>query len=144
MKSVKPIVLLSFLFFASVVADDFTEPITNDISHKVNEVDDIDDSDYDFDDNDEDEDIVYTTGMISAKSPPPPPVVSLPSSQSLIKSPPSIQVSSCKKWRCGMNGYIPIWKSNVPVFCTKDYLKLPVMDKAYCQTNFCQQVCASF
>lgn len=138
MKSVKPVVLLSFLFFASVIATDVSETSDNsEFTNDLADFDDIDnsqnyadaDEDYQGDDN---EDIIYR-GMVSAK---PPPVVN--TSPSLIKAP------VCKKWRCNMNGYIPIWKPNVTPFCSKDYLKLSIQNKAFCQTNYCVQVCSAF
>ena len=135
MKNFKPIVLLSFLFFTSVISDDFSQPLVD-----SNEVADFDDSeDFDFDniddfDNDENEDIVYT-GMVSTNP------KTTPNSP---KAPVVAPVVTCKKWRCSMNGYIPNWKPNVPSLCTKDYVKLSINYKAYCQDNFCEKVCEKF
>ena len=135
MKIITPVILLSFIFFAAVAANDFTEP---DADYELDALEDSDDmlgNDFDYDDG-ENEDIVYT-GMVSAK----PPTPSLPTSSSMIKSPsPPV----CKKWRCSMNGYIPNWKPNAISFCTKDYLKLSIYNKAYCQENYCEKTCASF
>ena len=49
MKSVKPIVLLSFLFFASVIADDLSDPISTN-NNEISDYEDSDDFDYDYDD----------------------------------------------------------------------------------------------
>jgi len=151
MRSVKPILLLSFLLFASTLAEDFSEPLNNDVSN-------IEESDFDDDfgledyDDDENEDIIYS-GMISNKKSPPPPPPSfgsiLPSSSSFVKAPvpiqkSPIQINTCKRWRCQLNGYTPIWNSNAPSFCKDNYQKLSMDKKADCQKNFCYQVCASF
>lgn len=138
MKNMKPIVLLSFLFFASVIA----EPLDYESSNEVADLDNSDDfydedqvADADYDD--ENEDIIFG-GMVSAKPQSPPPKF-LPSAPSLIKAPPP-----CKKWRCQLNGYTPIWLPSVSSYCKDNYDKLGIMAKANCQDQFCQKVCASF
>lgn len=156
MKSVKPIVLLSFLFFASVIADDYSEPISsnNDLTVFDENEDLVNDDGADEDYNsDENEDIVYTN-MISKKTPSPPPPVKFPSSSTLIKSPhpsssynfpsSSFTPPTCKKWRCKLNGYVPIWTSSVTDFCKDNYSKLGWQQKANCQDQFCVKVCEKF
>jgi len=140
MKSVKPIVLLSFLFFASVVA----EPISNANSNDIADYDDSDDFDFDNYDDGEDEDIIYTN-MISSRPSPTPPAIKVTSS-TLIKSPPAPPTTPppCKKWRCTMNGYTPIWKSDVSAACKNNYAKMGIMTKAVCQDQFCVKVCEKF
>jgi len=144
MKSVKPVVLLSFLFFVAVASNDFREAEADYEVSDLEERDDVLGDDYDYDDGDN-EDIIYS-GMISSKPAPNPP--SRPSSPSLIKSPPSsfapIQPPPCKKWRCRLNGYVPIWTASVSSLCKDNYAKLGIMAKANCQDQFCQKVCASF
>ena len=146
MKSVKPILLLSFLFFASVIADDFSEPVAN--LESSNEIEDYDDSDeFDFDDLDfgnEDEDIVYTN-MIS-KKPPPSPTSGLSNSKvqpvsNFIPAGNTVSSQMCKKKRCKLNGYIPIWNSDVTALCRDNYSKLSWSSKASCQERYCMQVC---
>ncbi len=146
MKSVKPILLFSFLLFAGVFASDFDEHIVN--NNELADYNDSDDLDL-SDDEDfaaDDEDIIYS-GMISAKPPPtPPPVNRLPSSSSLVKTPtaPPTTPPPCKKWRCKMNGYTPIWTSKVSSYCKDNYAKLGIMAKASCQDQFCEKVCEKF
>ena len=143
MKSVKPIVLLSFLFFASIIADDLSDPISTN-NNEISDYEDSDDFDYDYND-DDDEDIIYT-GMISAKPAPTPPPVKGNTSPSLIKTPvaPPTTPPPCKKWRCSMNGYIPKWKPDVSVACRDNYSKMGIMTKAVCQDQFCEKVCEKF
>jgi len=156
MRSVKPIVLLSFLFFASVIADDFSEPISTNSDVEDfdgNEDYDVNDSDVEDYDSDENEDIVYSN-MISKRPPLPPPPTKYTSSASLIKSPPpsssyippssSFTPPTCKKWRCKLNGYVPIWTSSVTAFCKDNYSKLGWQQKANCQDQFCVKVCEKF
>jgi len=135
MKSVKPIVLLSFLFFASVIADDFSEPVAN--FESSNEIEDFDDSDeFDFgadmDFGNEDEDIVNTEGARV-----------LPSSPNLIKAPaaPST-VPVCKKYKCKMNGNNLVWDPLLfaPSNCKQNYEKLANVLKFRCQA-FCVKEC---
>lgn len=144
MKSIKPIVFISFLFFAAVAANDFTEP---EADYEVSDLEDSDDmlgEDFGYDAG-ENEDIIYSR-MISAKPVAKPP--RLPSSPILIKSPPSsftpTQPPVCKKWRCRLNGYTPIWVSYAPTFCTQNYGKLSWQAKAKCQDDYCQKTCVSF
>ncbi len=145
MKSVKPILLLSFLFFASVIADDYSEPIStnNEVENfDSNEDYGLEDSDVEDYDSDENEDIIYTN-MISKKTPSPPPPLKYPSSASLIKSPPTTP-PPCRKWRCSMNGYVPKWKPDVSAACRDNYSKMGIMTKAVCQDQFCVKVCEKF
>lgn len=139
MKIITPVILLSFIFFAAVAANDLKE---------ANLEKDLEKDDYDFDDDDytsdDNEDIIYSN-MISQKKPttPPPPTI-LPSSQTLIRSPSQITPPNCKKWRCKMNGYTPNWTQFVSSFCKDNYQKLNIMAKANCQDQFCQKVCEKF
>lgn len=150
MRTIKPIALISFLFFISVLAenplstDDLTSSYETNNDYEISDLDDAADADDDYT-SDYNEDIIYTN-MISKKPPSTPPPV-LPSSPSLIKMPSSSQslvTPTCKKWRCNMNGYIPIWKSGASSFCTSDYMKLSMQNKAYCQDQFCEKVCQQF
>jgi len=135
MKSVKPIVLLSFLFFASVIADDFSEPVAN--FESSNEIEDFDDSDeFDFgadmDFGNEDEDIVNTEGARV-----------LPSSPNLIKAPAAQNtVPVCKKYKCKMNGNNLVWDPLLfaPSNCKQNYEKLANVLKFRCQA-FCVKEC---
>ena len=146
MKSMKPILLFSFLLFASVFASDLDEHIvSNNEVADYNDSDDLDWSDDEDFSSDDDEDIIYS-GMISAKkSPPPPPTNKLSNSASLTKIPfsaPSQQTSNlCKKQRCKLNGYTPIWLSHVSDACKNSYFKLSFPQKADCQDKFCMKVC---
>ncbi len=83
--------------------------------------------------------------MISQKKPTtsPPPKI-LPSSQTLIRSPSPISAPNCKKWRCKLNGYTPIWLPNVSDTCKNHYQSLSWNFKAQCQDKFCQKVCEKF
>lgn len=147
MKSVKPVFILSFFFFASILASDVNEPITNNLANynDNDELDFTDDEDYDEDYvDDNDEDIIYSR-MVSAKpSPTPPPAFKLPSSPSLVKTPTAPPTTICKKWRCTMNGYTPVWTSKVSSYCKDNYAKLGIMAKASCQDQFCEKVCEKF
>jgi len=160
MRTIRPIALISFLFFISVLAekpqsaDDLTSSYETNNDYEISDLDDAADAanaadaddDYTSDYN---EDIIYTN-MISKKPPSAPPATpSRLTSPSLIKVPsPSSSQSfvtpTCKKWRCNMNGYIPIWKSGASSFCTSDYMKLSIQNKAYCQDQFCEKVCQQF
>ena len=119
------------------------------------------DDDMDYLDNDENEDIVYT-GMISSKKPtasPPPSGLSktqsilvnnaLPTKLGPVSSPPlpsfsGVTSATCKRWRCKLNGYTPIWKPGTPDSCSKIYGKLSMASRADCQNKYCEQVCAQF
>ena len=110
------------------------------------------DDDMDYLDNDENEDIVYT-GMISSKKPSAPPQQSvlvnnaLPTKLGPASSSPSfsgVTSAACKRWRCKLNGYTPIWKSGTPPSCSENYNKLSMTSKADCQNKYCEQVCAQF
>lgn len=146
MKNLKPIVLLSFLFFTSVISNDFSQPLVD-----KNEIADFDDSeDFDFDniddfDNDENEDIIYTK-MISASPPTKKTTPSIPVPPPKYVSNPSFSATNvvCKKWRCKLNGYVPIWNKDVSSACSNNYGKLSWSNKAFCQEKFCEKVCEKF
>lgn len=146
MKSVKPIVLLSFFFFASVIAEDVTESYTVGESNDISEFDDLDDFDFDNYNDSNDEDIIYSGMISSKKSPLPPPpssLLKLPTQTYKHTSQTNAQVS-CKKWRCKLNGYVPIWKSDVTTSCKELYNKLSWQSKAQCQDKYCEKVCDKF
>jgi len=148
MRSVGPILLLSFLLFASTLAEDFSEQLNNDFSN-------IEESDFDdnfgLEDYDENEDIILGWFQIKKSPPPPPPSfgTKLPSSSSFVKVTVPIQKSpiqsnTCKRWRCKLNGYTPIWNSDAPLFCKDNYQRLSMEKKADCQRNFYYQFFANF
>jgi hypothetical protein len=134
----KSLILVSFLFFVSVYATNIEEPISN-VEESNDELEDFydDDDNYDFN-SDDNEDIIYSS-MVSAKPPATPPV-KLTSS---LLSPP-VTPPPCKKWRCSMNGYTPIWKPDVSAACKNNYSKMGIMTKAVCQDQFCVKVCEKF
>jgi len=132
----KSLILVSFLFFVSVYASNIEEPISN-VEESNDELEDFYDDDYDFN-SDDNEDIIYSS-MVSAKPPVTPPV-KLTSS---LFSPP-VTPPTCKKWRCTMNGYTPIWKPDVSAACKNNYSKMGIMTKAACQDQFCVKVCEKF
>ena len=136
MKSFTPLLVLSMLFFTATVVKANDLESENFLDFKEDFSDDKELSDYDsegLEDFYEPEEDLESDEILN--SPGYRPTAPVP-----IKVTPPV----CKKSICNLINGVPDWLPSVSKQCKENYAKLSLLNKASCQTSYCNRQCVKY